>query len=45
MAARIEHLVTSKEDALYVANVIAAWSARYLDKPSDKPSDPTHAEL
>jgi alpha/beta superfamily hydrolase len=26
----IDHLVTGKEDAAYVANVIAAWSARYL---------------
>jgi putative redox protein len=25
-----DHLVTRRDDALYVANVIAAWSARYL---------------
>jgi alpha/beta superfamily hydrolase len=25
-----DHLVTRKEDALYIANVIAAWSERYL---------------
>jgi fermentation-respiration switch protein FrsA (DUF1100 family) len=25
-----DHLVTRREDALYVANVIAAWSARYI---------------
>jgi putative redox protein len=27
----IDHLVTKKEDAAYVANVIAAWSARYIN--------------
>jgi putative redox protein len=26
----IDHLVTGKDDAAYVANVIAAWSARYI---------------
>jgi putative redox protein len=26
----IDHLVTGKEDAAYVAGVIAAWSARYI---------------
>jgi uncharacterized protein len=31
----IDHLVTRKEDAAYVANVIAAWSARYLDQPGE----------
>jgi putative redox protein len=25
-----DHLITRRDDALYVANVIAAWSARYL---------------
>ncbi len=25
-----DHLLTSREDAVYVANLIAAWSARYL---------------
>jgi putative redox protein len=30
-----DHLLTSKEDAVYAANVIAAWASRYLgtDKP------------
>jgi uncharacterized protein len=29
-----DHLLTGRDDAAYVANVIAAWSARYLnDKP------------
>lgn len=27
----IDHLVTGREDAAYVAGIIAAWSARYLD--------------
>jgi putative redox protein len=25
-----DHLITRRDDALYVANVIAAWSARYI---------------
>ena len=25
-----DHLLTGRDDAAYVANVIAAWSARYL---------------
>jgi putative redox protein len=28
-----DHLLTQKTDALYVANVIAAWADRYLDHP------------
>jgi putative redox protein len=28
-----DHLLSRKEDAAYVANVIAAWSERYLDMP------------
>ena len=27
----IDHLVTGREDAAYVAGIIAAWSTRYLD--------------
>ncbi|HET7850068.1 MAG TPA: alpha/beta fold hydrolase [Pseudolabrys sp.] len=27
-----DHLVSGKQDAVYVANVIAAWAARYIDK-------------
>jgi alpha/beta superfamily hydrolase len=41
----IDHLITSRIDAAYVAKVIAAWSGRYLDKLSDKPSDMADAEL
>jgi alpha-beta hydrolase superfamily lysophospholipase len=26
----IDHLITGREDAAYVAGIIAAWSARYL---------------
>jgi uncharacterized OsmC-like protein/fermentation-respiration switch protein FrsA (DUF1100 family) len=29
-----DHLLSKKSDALYVANVIAAWSERYLDAPA-----------
>ena len=28
-----DHLLSRKEDAAYVANVIAAWAERYLDMP------------
>jgi len=28
-----DHLLSSKGDAVYVANVIAAWADRYLDRP------------
>ena len=30
-----DHLLTRREDAQYVAGVIAAWSARYLDSPHE----------
>ncbi len=30
-----DHLLSRKEDAAYVANVIAAWSERYLDMPME----------
>jgi putative redox protein len=26
----IDHLVTGRDEAAYVANVIAAWSSRYI---------------
>jgi uncharacterized OsmC-like protein/alpha/beta superfamily hydrolase len=29
-----DHLLSQKSDALYVANVIAAWAERYLDAPA-----------
>ena len=28
-----DHLLSQKDDAVYVANVIAAWADRYLDRP------------
>ena len=28
-----DHLLSQKSDAIYVANVIAAWAERYLDRP------------
>ena len=28
-----DHLLSQKSDAIYVANVIAAWSDRYIDQP------------
>jgi uncharacterized OsmC-like protein/pimeloyl-ACP methyl ester carboxylesterase len=28
-----DHLLSKKDDAVYVANVIAAWADRYLDQP------------
>jgi uncharacterized OsmC-like protein/pimeloyl-ACP methyl ester carboxylesterase len=29
-----DHLLSKKSDAIYVANVIAAWAERYLDRPA-----------
>jgi uncharacterized OsmC-like protein/alpha/beta superfamily hydrolase len=29
-----DHLLSKKSDAVYVANVIAAWAERYLDQPA-----------
>jgi putative redox protein len=28
-----DHLLTSKEDAIYVASVLAAWASRYIETP------------
>jgi len=30
-----DHLLSQKRDAIYVADVIAAWAERYLDKPAE----------
>jgi uncharacterized OsmC-like protein/alpha-beta hydrolase superfamily lysophospholipase len=30
-----DHLLSKKADAVYVANVIAAWAERYLEQPAD----------
>ena len=31
-----DHLLSKKSDAVYVANVIAAWAERYLDQPVER---------
>ena len=31
-----DHLLSKKSDAVYVANVIAAWAERYLDQPAER---------
>lgn len=36
-----DHLLTGKEDAEYVAQVIAAWAERYVAAPKASNSDPT----
>ncbi len=30
-----DHLLSRKQDAVYVANVLAAWASRYLDQPQE----------
>lgn len=39
-----DHLLTRKEDSAYVADVLAAWSKRYLDLPSAQTSTATNLE-
>jgi putative redox protein len=36
-----DHLLTKRRDALYVADVIVAWAARYLDAPAAAPAAET----
>jgi uncharacterized OsmC-like protein/pimeloyl-ACP methyl ester carboxylesterase len=36
--AEADHLLTRKRDAIYVADVIAAWAERYLDPVTAKPA-------
>ncbi len=31
-----DHLLSKKSDAVYVANVIAAWAERYLEQPAER---------
>lgn len=41
-----DHLLTDRQDAVYVADVLASWAARYLDTPNadiEKPAVPTDA--
>jgi uncharacterized OsmC-like protein/fermentation-respiration switch protein FrsA (DUF1100 family) len=33
-----DHLLSNRQDAVYVAEVIAAWAARYLDPPAPAPA-------
>ncbi len=39
-----DHLLTRKEDSAYVADVLAAWSKRYIDLPSSQTSAETNLE-
>jgi uncharacterized OsmC-like protein len=39
-----DHLLTRKEDAAYVASVLAAWASRYLDAPTPQPATADSAE-
>jgi putative redox protein len=34
-----DHLLSKKSDAVYVANVIAAWAERYLEEPVERSDD------
>jgi uncharacterized OsmC-like protein/alpha/beta superfamily hydrolase len=42
-----DHLLTRHEDAIYVADVLAAWASRYLDEPAAAADDRTleHGEV
>ncbi|MGJ4943809.1 bifunctional alpha/beta hydrolase/OsmC family protein [Bradyrhizobium sp. HKCCYLS1011] len=33
-----DHLVSSKQDAAYIADVIASWASRYIDVPISQPA-------
>lgn len=39
-----DHLLTRKEDAVYVASVLAAWASRYLDAPAPQPQAADNVE-
>jgi putative redox protein len=38
-----DHLLGKKSDALYVANVIAAWAERYLEAPAERSDEQVEA--
>lgn len=38
-----DHLLTRKEDAAYVAAVLAAWASRYIDQPAAQAATPAAA--
>lgn len=42
-----DHLLSRRADAIYVANVLAAWSSRFLEQETDadKPDAPSHGVL
>lgn len=40
-----DHLLTKRRDALYVADVIAAWASRYLEAPAAAPAEASVANL
>ena len=40
-----DHLLSQRSDAVYVANVIAAWADRYLDQPETVPDAKVEAGL
>ncbi len=31
-----DHLLSKKSDAIYVANVVAAWAERYIEQPVER---------
>jgi putative redox protein len=38
-----DHLLSNRQDSAYAADVIAAWSSRYIDAAvADRPADPTN---
>ena len=42
---KADHLLTRREDAVYVATVLSAWAARYIDHEAMRPEDPVDGVL
>ena len=40
-----DHMLTNKNDAFYVGNVVATWAKRYIDLPSSKEKLTTHKDV
>ena len=40
-----DHLLSKKADAVYVANVIAAWAERYLEQPAERSDEQTEVGI
>jgi uncharacterized OsmC-like protein/fermentation-respiration switch protein FrsA (DUF1100 family) len=40
-----DHLLSKKDDAVYVANVIAAWAERYLEQPAERSDEQTEVGI